>query len=217
MTAWTEQDLTRIGGAEELQLASQRPRRHTASYVTIWVVRAGNDPYVRAPTARATRGSGAPGPAAPTYPSRRHRRGRHLHRTRPGQPRRHRPGLPRQVRPLRTRDRRLRHRRQRRTRHHPAAAALTTKDQIDGTATAGTHRGSVSNLCLGTMMFGDWGTKDHDDEHQDHSPRPGRRHQFRRHRRRLLPGRVRGHRRQGTPGPPRRHRARHQVLHAVRR
>jgi aryl-alcohol dehydrogenase-like predicted oxidoreductase len=22
---------------------------------------------------------------------------------------------------------------------------------------------SVSNLCLGTMMFGDWGTKDHDE------------------------------------------------------
>ena len=45
---------------------------------------------------------------------------------------------------------------------------------------------SVSKLCLGAMMFGDWGTKDHDESDPDHPPRPRRRHQLHRHRRRLL-------------------------------
>jgi hypothetical protein len=47
MTAWTDDDLTRIGGAEELQIASQRPDGTLRPYVTIWVVRAGDDLYVR--------------------------------------------------------------------------------------------------------------------------------------------------------------------------
>jgi aryl-alcohol dehydrogenase-like predicted oxidoreductase len=35
------------------------------------------------------------------------------------------------------------------------------------------HTGvSVSKLCLGAMMFGDWGTKDHD-EHPDQAPLSG--------------------------------------------
>ena len=65
MTAWTEQDLTRIGGAEELQLASRRPDGTLRSYVTIWVIRARNDLYVRSaygsdnPWFRRARASGA--------------------------------------------------------------------------------------------------------------------------------------------------------------
>ena len=69
----------------------------------------------------------------------------------------------------------------------------------------------VSPLCLGAMMFGGWGNPDHDDSRRHHPPRPRRRHQLHRHRRRVLGGRVRGDRRQGHRGPPRRGRARHQV------
>ena len=47
MTAWTEDQLSRIGGADELQLASTRPDGTLRPYVTIWVVRAGDDLYVR--------------------------------------------------------------------------------------------------------------------------------------------------------------------------
>ena len=35
----------------------------------------------------------------------------------------------------------------------------------------GTHRGQVSPLCLGAMMFGAWGNTDHDESHPDHPPR----------------------------------------------
>jgi hypothetical protein len=47
MRAWTDDDLTRIGGSEELQIASRRPDGTLRPYVTIWVVRAGDDLYVR--------------------------------------------------------------------------------------------------------------------------------------------------------------------------
>jgi len=47
MTAWTEHELTRIGQAEELHLASTRPDGTLRTYVTMWVVRAGDDLYVR--------------------------------------------------------------------------------------------------------------------------------------------------------------------------
>ncbi len=47
MNAWTNDELTRIGGAEELQLASVRPDGTLRRYVTMWVVRAGDDLYVR--------------------------------------------------------------------------------------------------------------------------------------------------------------------------
>jgi hypothetical protein len=39
MTAWTEEELGRIGEAEELQLASERPDGTLRPHVTIWVVR----------------------------------------------------------------------------------------------------------------------------------------------------------------------------------
>lgn len=47
MTTWTEDELQRIGAAEELQLASRRRDGTLRPYVTIWVVRAADDLYVR--------------------------------------------------------------------------------------------------------------------------------------------------------------------------
>jgi hypothetical protein len=47
MTTWTSDELTRIGGAEELQLASVRPDGTLRPYVTMWVIRAGDELYVR--------------------------------------------------------------------------------------------------------------------------------------------------------------------------
>jgi hypothetical protein len=47
MTTWTDDELTRIGNAEELRIASRRPDGTLRPYVTIWTVRAGNDLYVR--------------------------------------------------------------------------------------------------------------------------------------------------------------------------
>jgi hypothetical protein len=47
MTTWTGDELIRIGQAEELQIASERPDGTMRPYVTIWVVRLGDDVYVR--------------------------------------------------------------------------------------------------------------------------------------------------------------------------
>jgi hypothetical protein len=47
MPAWTSEELERIGAAEELQLASLRPDGSLGDPVTIWVVRDGDDLYVR--------------------------------------------------------------------------------------------------------------------------------------------------------------------------
>ena len=47
MTAWTEEELGRIGEAQELQLASERPDGTLRPYVTMWVVRADAELYVR--------------------------------------------------------------------------------------------------------------------------------------------------------------------------
>lgn len=47
MTMWTDEELTRIGEAEEVQLASARPDGTRRPYVTMWGVRAGEDLYVR--------------------------------------------------------------------------------------------------------------------------------------------------------------------------
>jgi len=45
--SWTPEELEKIGNAEELRLASQRPDGTLRPLVTIWVVRAGDDVYVR--------------------------------------------------------------------------------------------------------------------------------------------------------------------------
>jgi hypothetical protein len=47
VTTWTSDELSRIGQAEELQIASERPDGTMRPYVTIWVVRVGDDLYVR--------------------------------------------------------------------------------------------------------------------------------------------------------------------------
>jgi len=45
--AWTKEDLATVGNAEELAIASRRPDGSLRPYVTIWVVRVGEDIYVR--------------------------------------------------------------------------------------------------------------------------------------------------------------------------
>ncbi len=47
MTAWTTDELNKIGAAEELEIASVRADGTLRKPVTIWVVRDGNDLYVR--------------------------------------------------------------------------------------------------------------------------------------------------------------------------
>ena len=47
MTAWTNDELTSIGTAEELQLSSARRDGTLGNPRTIWVVRVGDDLYVR--------------------------------------------------------------------------------------------------------------------------------------------------------------------------
>jgi hypothetical protein len=47
MTTWTSDELTKIGTAEELQIASLRRDGTLRNPVTIWVVRLGDDLYVR--------------------------------------------------------------------------------------------------------------------------------------------------------------------------
>ncbi len=47
MTGWTPDELARIGQAQELEIASRRSDGSLRSFVTIWVVRLGDDLYVR--------------------------------------------------------------------------------------------------------------------------------------------------------------------------
>lgn len=47
MTAWTKDELSRIGGAEEVEVAAVTPDGSVRNRVTIWVVRNGDDLYVR--------------------------------------------------------------------------------------------------------------------------------------------------------------------------
>ncbi len=52
MTAWTSDELNKIGTAEELQIASLRRDGTLRNPVTIWVVRLGDDLYVRSVNGR---------------------------------------------------------------------------------------------------------------------------------------------------------------------
>ena len=54
MTAWTSDELTKIGRAEELQIASLRRDGTLRNRVTIWVVRVGDDVYVRSVNGRTS-------------------------------------------------------------------------------------------------------------------------------------------------------------------
>src|SRR5438034_6583003 len=47
MTNWTPEDLQRIGDSTELRVSSLRKNGTLRPYVTIWVVRAGDDIYIR--------------------------------------------------------------------------------------------------------------------------------------------------------------------------
>ena len=54
MTIWTSEELTRIGAAEELEIASLRDDGTLRKPVTIWVVRLGDDLYVRSVRGRGS-------------------------------------------------------------------------------------------------------------------------------------------------------------------
>ncbi len=54
MTGWTSEELGKIEAADELQLASARRGGILRSPVTIWVVRYGDDLYVRAVNGRTS-------------------------------------------------------------------------------------------------------------------------------------------------------------------
>src|SRR5690349_9050591 len=54
MTTWTSDELDKIGNAEELQIASLRQNGTLRKPVTIWVVRVGNDLYVRSVNGRTS-------------------------------------------------------------------------------------------------------------------------------------------------------------------
>jgi hypothetical protein len=65
VTVWTDEELRRVGEAEELQLASRRGDGTLRPYVTMWVVRAGDELFVRSaygpdnPWYRRAKASGA--------------------------------------------------------------------------------------------------------------------------------------------------------------
>ena len=52
MTAWTSDELNKIGKAEELQIASLRSDNTLRNMVTIWVVHVGDDLYIRSVNGR---------------------------------------------------------------------------------------------------------------------------------------------------------------------
>ena len=54
MTTWTDNELNKIGKAEELEIASLRADGTLRKSVTIWVVRLGDDLYVRPMYGRAS-------------------------------------------------------------------------------------------------------------------------------------------------------------------
>ena len=54
MTAWTSDELNKIGTAEELQIASLRSDGTLRKPVIIWVVRLGDDLYVRSVNGRTS-------------------------------------------------------------------------------------------------------------------------------------------------------------------
>ena len=54
MSAWTSEELNKIGAAEELEIASLRSDGTVRDPVTIWVVRVGDDLYVRSVNGRTS-------------------------------------------------------------------------------------------------------------------------------------------------------------------
>ena len=54
MSTWTERELEAIGGASELRISTRRPDGSLRNPITIWVVRDGDDIYVRGYRGRST-------------------------------------------------------------------------------------------------------------------------------------------------------------------
>jgi hypothetical protein len=54
MTAWTGDELSKIEAADELQIASVRRDGSLRNPVTIWVVRLGDDVFVRSVNGRTS-------------------------------------------------------------------------------------------------------------------------------------------------------------------
>ena len=54
MSEWTHDELSRIGAAEELEIATRRRDGTMRNSVTIWVVRLGDDLYVRSVNGRTS-------------------------------------------------------------------------------------------------------------------------------------------------------------------
>jgi hypothetical protein len=54
MSEWTDNELSRIGATEELEIASRRRDGTLRNPVTIWVVRHGDDLYVRSVNGRTS-------------------------------------------------------------------------------------------------------------------------------------------------------------------
>ncbi len=54
MTTWTSDELTRIATAEELEISSRRGDGTLRNPVTIWVVRLGDDLYIRSVNGRTS-------------------------------------------------------------------------------------------------------------------------------------------------------------------
>lgn len=54
MTTWTNNELSKIGSAEELEIASLRQDGTLRKSTTIWVVRVGDDLYVRSVKGRGS-------------------------------------------------------------------------------------------------------------------------------------------------------------------
>ena len=79
MTTSSDEELSRIGEAPELQLASARPDGTIRPYVTMWVVRAGDDLYVRSAYGPNNPWSGAAGDVRRACPGRARRHRRRLH------------------------------------------------------------------------------------------------------------------------------------------
>jgi hypothetical protein len=63
VTPWSSEELSRIGQAEELQVAAARPDGTMRSHVTIWVVRIGDDLYIRSAYGPNNPGTSARRPA----------------------------------------------------------------------------------------------------------------------------------------------------------
>ena len=60
MTGWSERDLSLIGTADEIVVAPDRIDHTPGSAVPIWVVRVGNELYVRSFRGLRAAGTGAP-------------------------------------------------------------------------------------------------------------------------------------------------------------